>query len=125
MYIFLVDCTVFKRSKKTKIHRPRQATQFRSWAGIGKVGILELEFFLAFEEEKKLYTRAQRAGRYFQLRHGSGSGRVSGIFAKKNINRVFSGIGNLDRVHPNVVQFLYERFFNVTRRAYDGVDDDD
>ena len=29
------------------------------------------------------------------------------------------------RVHPNVVQFLYERFFNVTRRAYDGVDDDD
>ena len=52
MYIFLVDCTVFKRSKKPKIHRPRQATQFRSWAGIGKVGILELEFFLAFEEEK-------------------------------------------------------------------------
>ena len=97
MYIFLVDCTVFKRSKKPKIHRPRQATQFRSWAGIGKVGILELEFFLAFEEEKKLYTRAQRAGRYFQLRHGSGSGRVSGIFAKQ-INREFSGIGNLDRV---------------------------
>ena len=52
MYIFLVDCTVFKRSKKPKIHRPRQATQLRSWAGIGKVGILELEFFLAFEEEK-------------------------------------------------------------------------
>ena len=69
----------------------------------------ELEFFLAFEEEKKLYTRAQRAGRYFQLRHGSGSGRVSGIFAKK-INRVFSGIEILIgyfRVHPNVVQFLY------------------
>ena len=27
-----------------------------------------------------------------------GSGRVSGIFAKKIINRVFSGIANLDRV---------------------------
>ena len=77
-------------------------------------------------------SRAQRVGifnfRVYRVRvllKTSGSGRVSGIFAKKNINRVFSGIGNLDRVHPNVVQFLYERFFNVTRRAYDGVDDDD
>ena len=77
-------------------------------------------------------TRAQRVGifrfRVYRVRvlvKTSGSGRVSGIFAKKIINREFSGIGNLDRVHPNVVQFLYERFFNVTRRAYDGVDDDD
>ena len=36
------------------------------------------------------------AGRYFQLRDGSGSGRVSGIFAKRIINRVFLGIENHD-----------------------------
>ena len=49
--------------------------------------------------------RAQRVGifnfRVYRVRvllKTSGSGRVSGIFAKKIINRVFSGIENLDRV---------------------------
>ena len=49
--------------------------------------------------------RAQREGifnfRVYRVRvllKTSGSGRVSGIFAKKIINRVFSGIENLDRV---------------------------
>ena len=58
----------------------------------------------------------------------SDSGRISGIFAKKLLIRYFRVLEILIgyfRVHPNVVQFLYERFFNVTRRAYDGVDDDD
>ena len=50
-------------------------------------------------------SRAQRVGifnfRVYRVRvllKTSGSGRVSGIFAKKNINRVFSGIENLDRL---------------------------
>ena len=49
--------------------------------------------------------RAQRVGifnfRVYRVRvllKTSGSGRVSGIFAKKVINRVFSGIENLDQV---------------------------
>ena len=95
MYIFLVDCTVFKRSKKPKIHRPRQATQFRSWAGIGKVGILELEFFLAFEEEKN-FTPGPSA-RVGIFNFGTDRVRV-GYICKKMINQVFSGIGNLDRI---------------------------
>ena len=57
-----------------------------------------------------------------------GTDRVSGIFAKKILIEYFRVLEILIgyfRVHPNIVQFPYERFFNVTRRAYDGVDDDD
>ena len=87
---------------------------------------------LAPSPQNGLSTRTQRVGifnfgtdRFRVLVKTLGSGSGIRYICKKIINRVFSGIGNLDRVHPNVVQFLYERFFNVTRRAYDGVDDDD
>ena len=51
--IINADCIHICISLWQKLHRPRQATQLRSWVGIGKVGILELEFFLAFEEETR------------------------------------------------------------------------
>ena len=76
----------------------------------------ETKFFLAFGS----------AGMYFQLRDGSGSviaknfgfGSGIGYIFKKELSigyfRVLKIMIGCFRVHPNIVQFLYERFINVT-----------
>ena len=68
-----------------------------------------------------LEIRAQRvANSYFQLWDGSASGIGknfgfgSGIFAKKMNNRVLEILIGYFWVHPNIVQFLYERLIHVT-----------
>ena len=91
---------------------PRQATQLRSWAGIGKVGILE--FFLAFEEEKN-FTPGPSA-RVGIFNFGKDRVRVGyRVYLQKKLSignfRVLEILIGHFRVHPNVVQFLYERFF--------------